>query len=217
MDETYEIDMLIGSHFYWEFVTGKVVRSCGCQYYTALDAVWTSRPHGMLRIHRESRYDPHPRGWFGVDDGVTNKMLDATMRSFWELESLGIQAESVETNVSDRFASLIKVKGSRYEESLPWCECHDPLPSNYELNWRRLTGLLHSLKRNPEILEEYNSIIRNQLNQGVVELVKGDDVSSGTGHYLPHHAVICHDKDTTKVRVVYDASAKSNGPMIDCT
>lgn len=61
-------------------------------------------------------------------------MLDATMRSFWELESLGIQAESVETNVSDRFASLIKVKGSRYEESLPWCECHDPLPSNYELN-----------------------------------------------------------------------------------
>ena len=48
-------------------------------------------------------------------------------------------------------------------------------------------------------------------------MVKGDDVSSGTVHYLPHHAVIRRDKDTTKVKVVYDASAKCNGPSLnDC-
>ena len=36
-------------------------------------------------------------------------------------------------------------------------------------------------------------------------------------HYLPHHGIIRENKLTTKLRVVYNASAKNNGPSLnDC-
>ena len=69
------------------------------------------------------------------------------------------------------------------------------------------------------MLHEYDSIIREQTHRGIVEVVKdtSDDIR-GRVHYLPHHAVIRYDKDTSKVRIVYDASARSSeGPSLnDC-
>ena len=51
----------------------------------------------------------------------------------------------------------------------------------------------------------------------IVEPVTETDPALNRLHYLPHHTVICTDKTTTKLHIVYDASAKSNGPSLnDC-
>ena len=76
-------------------------------------------------------------------------------------------------------------------------------------------GLLRRLKQEPEVLREYNSIIRDQLAKGIVEVIADQDDTQTKVHYLPHHGVIRRDKMTTKVRVVYDASAKSQGPSLN--
>ncbi|MBA4719446.1 MAG: hypothetical protein HRO68_10280 [Nitrosopumilus sp.] len=69
----------------------------------------------------------------------------------------------------------------------------------------------------PAILHEYDSIIRKQIAQGIVQHVHPKSGEVGQVHYLPHHAVVRQSKETTKVRVVYDASAKVGGPSLnDC-
>ena len=59
----------------------------------------------------------------------------------------------------------------------------------------------------PKLMKQYDSIIQDQIDKGAIE--KADSSSDGVKHYLPNHAVVNPHKPTTKVRVVYDASAKT--------
>ena len=49
-------------------------------------------------------------------------------------------------------------------------------------------------------------MIREQLQNGIIEEVLESQEPHDKGHYLPHHPVIRRDKSSTKVRVVYDVS-----------
>ena len=214
-DEATQVDLLIGSDFYWEFVTGKTIRGDDGPVAIETSLGWVlSGPTGLGESEKSavSLFNTHTLRV----EGMTNRELDKTLKTFWELESLGIEEVSNDP-VCDRFTSTLQIKNGRYEVSLPWRDYHDDLPDNYDLSRRRLHGLLKRLQQNPEVLREYNSIICEQLEKGIVEVVRDSEVTPDVTHYLPHHAVTRHDKETTKVRVVYDASARSSGPSLnDC-
>lgn len=89
-EETLEVDMLIGSDFYWEFVTGEIIRGPSGPVAVKTTLGWVlSGPAGMTGQHKStvSLVTTH----ILRVEGITNKELDTTLRSFWELESLGIQ------------------------------------------------------------------------------------------------------------------------------
>ena len=129
---------------------------------------------------------------------------------------MGIARE--EMSVYDKFVQQISFDGQRYEVGLPWKENHPHLPEHFELCSKRLTGLMRRLKQNPQLLLDYDSVIQDQLRRGIIEMVPDPQkTESDRVHYLPHRGVVRQDKTSSKLRIVYDGSAKSNGPSLnDC-
>ena len=94
---------------------------------------------------------------------------------------------------------------------LPWKENRPTVPSDYELCVSRLRSLQRKLLKEPELVKEYDQIIEEQKNHGIVERIPEEEQKEKEGenvHYLPHHAVIRRDRETTKLRIVYDGSAR---------
>jgi len=73
--------------------------------------------------------------------------------------------------------------------------------------------MIKKLKTQPEIMKQYDQLIKEQLEGGVAEEVQQDQfLEPGNVHYLLHRGVVRLDRDTAKVRVVCDASSKVFGP-----
>ena len=143
-------------------------------------------------------------------------MLNETLRSFWELESLGVKQpdQCILTEFKEKIK--IKLKNGHYQVSLPWNDVHPPLLDNYQLALKCLQGLRHNLQQQSTLLKEYDTIIQDQVKQEVVEVVTGSVPTDGYAvHYLPHHTMVRQDKATTRIRIVYDALARTTGPSLN--
>ena len=121
------------------------------------------------------------------------EQLDLQLKRFWDLETLGIG--EAEPDVYDKFLEGVSFKAGRYEVELPWKEIHPDLPENYQLWQKRLWNLVKRLQQEPSVLKEYDSIIKEQLNKGIIEVVTDNDSSKlAKIHYLSHHPIIRKDK-----------------------
>ena len=220
-DEPYSsgcsIDLLIGSDYYWNFVTGETKRGDEGPVAVKSKLGWllsgpingtvdrTHVTHSNLIIDGPNHlFQP------SQDDVLAN-----TLKSFWDTESIGISDFSGGGDVANEsFEIDVKRNGGRYEVKLPWKEDCLPSSNSYHLCESRLRSLHHKLRKEPTLLSEYNNIIQDQLKAGIVEKVPTEDLTNEKtatrSHYLPHLAVVRKDRETTKVRLLYDGSAKTS-------
>ena len=147
-----------------------------------------------------------------VGSSTTHDDLVGELRNFWETESIGIRGQEDQLPGDQAFLKPIRQQGNRYEVNLPWKDEHLPIPDNLDLSWNRLRSMQFKLQKKPELLKEYDKIIKEQLSSDVIEIVPENEIKSKDKkdvHYIPHHAVIRQNRETTKLCVVYDGSAKS--------
>ena len=95
-----------------------------------------------------------------------------------------------------------------YETSLIWKVGHPTLDNNKAGSLLLLKSPLGKLKKDPEKFEKYDNIIKEQLAEGIIERVTSQP--NGKEYYIPHKPVIRENAESTKMRIVYDASAIAN-------
>lgn len=94
----------------------------------------------------------------------------------------------------------------RYSVLWPWRAQTPHFSDNFGLCLGRLKSLMKRMHKNV-LLKEYDKVFEDQRERGVIKIA--DRIDGKMVHYLPHQAVITPKKRTAKLRIVFDASAKS--------
>lgn len=101
----------------------------------------------------------------------------------------------------------------RYVVRLPFRTTDAQLGESRSIAIKRLLALERRLEQDTTLNLEYTRVINKYKTLGHMSLVNH---LPHDGFYMPHHAVIKQSSNTTKVRIVFDASAKStNGVFIN--
>ncbi|GFU53490.1 integrase catalytic domain-containing protein [Trichonephila clavipes] len=116
---------------------------------------------------------------------------------------------SEERACEDHFIDThVRNEDGRYVVRLPFHSSPFKLGDSRESAIRRFKSLEHSLIKKPAIYSQYRDFMQEYLTLGHMELVPKNDYAKREAYYLPHHVVL-RDSSNTKLKVVFDASAKS--------
>ena len=143
------------------------------------------------------------------------------VETLWSLETIGIRDNPQQNDddlALDQFNTSITLVNGRYQVAWPWKNKHPQLPSNFDISLMRLKSLLKKLLADPKLAEKYKAVLVEQEKLQMIEKVP-TDATAELIHYIPHHPVLREDRTTTKVRIVFDASArqsKQSPSLNDC-
>ena len=213
-DVDTDVNILIGVDFYYSFLSGKIVR--GEEGPVALESSlgWILAGCNGSSIgnsaHCFETHTMHAENEEGIKD------VKGTLERFWKVESV---SEVSDECVIHRFEKSIYHNGERYVTNLPFRPDHDTLPDNYEVSENRLFSLMRRFTKDDKLYKDYNEIFYDYEKQNIIEKVPFDEIAKkfGTVYYIPHHPVVRQNRETTKIRPVFDASWSINKPSLnDC-
>jgi len=120
------------------------------------------------------------------------------------------------TNVKDKMPTSMQSEGTKthfgVHESQLWNNSTKSLGVSRQTAVRRLQQVERRLQTHPEQQKLYNEFMDEYVSLGHMEIIPKEELGAERGkfYYLPHHHVLKPDSLTTKLRVVFDASAKTS-------
>ncbi|XP_058817233.1 uncharacterized protein LOC131680534 [Topomyia yanbarensis] len=203
-NEPSRIDMLIGAEvFYGLLLAGKIRMSDDLPLlqesvlgWLIAGAVADVTPVQTARVCQVTpSVDPE-------DD------LSELVRRFWAIDEQVEETFFSDDGCEEHFKQThIRTKDGRYVVMLPFRTNVTDLGESRKQAERRFELLERRLDNCPDLKRMYGEFIDEYVALGhCVRIERNEDFA----YYLPHHCVLKPDSSSTKLRVVFDASAKSD-------
>ncbi|XP_072948717.1 uncharacterized protein [Epargyreus clarus] len=154
----------------------------------------------------------------------TDLEQDINMQDFlkriWEINANSSRTLSKEEQQCEEIYEKThkRDKTGRYIVKLPLKnEVHKSIEGDTKtIAMNRLLQLERKFNKDPHLKKEYTNVMKEYENLKHIEEIPKEEINKRKSVYLPHHAVCREDKETTKTRVVFDASCKgSNGVSLN--
>ena len=131
----------------------------------------------------------------------------------WDKEMLGVKAHEYrktdEIAVAKFYESVEWHEDlKRYSVGMPFNFRIERLKPNKELAYARLHQLIKKFVQDTNFAVQYAAVIREYIDKYAEEVLNPEASTEGPICYLPHRAVVRNESHTTKVRIVFDGSAK---------
>ncbi|XP_023247778.1 uncharacterized protein LOC106643923, partial [Copidosoma floridanum] len=136
--------------------------------------------------------------------------LNEQLAKFWELEEVSNQSvfTTEESACENHYVQNTRRDDSgRYIVRLPFKSPSPELGDSRSKAFRLLQAMRHRFKGNPNLEVEYTKVMQEYVDSNHMTLI--EDKGAG-GYCMPHHAVVKPSSTTTKTRVVFNASSKTD-------
>ncbi|XP_055714360.1 uncharacterized protein LOC129808602 [Phlebotomus papatasi] len=138
--------------------------------------------------------------------------LEYMLQKFWEVEDLPNEAPLTDEHkaAEHHFTTTHKrTPEGRFIVQLPFKQDPQVLGESRPQAIRQLLSLERQFDKKPEMKKLYVEVMQDYLKRGWIERVPRED-HKALAYYMPHHGVVKDSSATTKLRVVYNASAKTS-------
>jgi hypothetical protein len=211
--EPREVDILLGADvFGFLLLPGKVFRDRESPYALATELGWiVSGPTKVSGLRGSSSAN------LSVRVHTSRVETDALVKRFWELDQVPEHPQwtADEKKCEEHFVSAhSREQGGRYVSPLPLNSKFSGLGASRYMAVKRLEQVERRLSRGSHS-DQYLNFMREYEDLGHMEEVQpgncGEEV--GRTNYLPHHFVLREESTSTKLRVVFDGSAKTSSGL----
>lgn len=207
-NQSKPIDLLLGANIFYSLLCiGQIKLGDNLPLLQKTHLGWVIS--GPLMLHTQPKNT--------ICNLNVNENVQMQLEKFWKLEecspNINTKFSREELECEKQFAiTTTRDPEGKFIVSLPIKDNLCELGTSKENSIRRFYSLEKRLNKDPELKKQYCDFINEYISLNHMTVVNEHEnvLSRNPTYYMPHHCVVKNSSTTTKVRVVFDASAKTS-------